>query len=109
MDKSDEIVTFPIYPDVESLFFQPQRSSTIKVDKSINEKVQEHVDRYDEYLPRAQRGLTLYGREKEERSDKFGAAGLVNFIPAVAYHFCLNLPAAFTKPGALTLADLCTY
>ena len=26
-------------------------------------------------------------------------AGLVNFIIAVAYHFCLNLPAAFSQPG----------
>ena len=25
--------------------------------------------------------------------------GLVNFAPAVAYHFCLNLPAAFSQPG----------
>ena len=25
--------------------------------------------------------------------------GLVNFVPAVAYHFCLNLPAAFLQPG----------
>ena len=23
----------------------------------------------------------------------------MNFVAAVAYHFCLNLPAAFTKPG----------
>ena len=68
VDKSDETVTFPNCPDVKSQFFQPQRSSTIKLDKSIDEKVQEHVDRYDEYLPRAQRGLTLYGREKEGRS-----------------------------------------
>ena len=35
-----------------------------------------------------------------ERSAKVSAPGLVNLIPAVAYHFCLNLPAAFTKPGA---------
>ena len=34
---------------------------------------------------------------------------MVNFITAVAYHFCLNLPAAFTQPGALTLANLCTH
>ena len=27
---------------------------------------------------------------------------LVNFDLAVAYHFCLNLPAAFTQPGALS-------
>ena len=43
-----------------------------------------------------------------QRLAKFGAPGLVNFITAVAYHFCLSLPAAFTQPGALTLADLCT-
>ena len=44
-----------------------------------------------------------------QRSAKVDAPGLVNFIPAVAYHFCLNLPAAFTKPGASTLADLCIF
>ena len=31
----------------------------------------------------------------------------MNFIIAVAYHFCPNLPGAFTQPGAPTLADLC--
>ena len=36
------------------------------------------------------------------------AKGLVNFIPAVAYHFCLSLPAAFMQPGASTSADLRT-
>ena len=25
--------------------------------------------------------------------------GLVNVVPAVAYLFCLNLPAAFSQPG----------
>ena len=40
-------------------------------------------------------------------SAKVGARGLKNFIPAVAYHFCLNLLAAFTQPGVPTLADLC--
>ena len=68
MDESDETVTFHNCPDVKSLFFQPQHSSTIKLDKSIDEMVQEHVDRYDEYLPWEQRGLALYGREKEGRS-----------------------------------------
>ena len=28
-----------------------------------------------------------------------GWAKLVNFVPGVVYHLCLNLPAAFTKPG----------
>ena len=42
--------------------------------------------------------------------DLIDAPGLVNFIPAVFLpsHFFLNLPAAFTQPGASTLADLCT-
>ena len=43
-----------------------------------------------------------------QRSAKVGAPGLVNFITAVAHHFCPSLPAAFTEPGASTLADLCT-
>ena len=43
-----------------------------------------------------------------QRSAKVGAPSLVKFVPAVAYHFCLNLPAAFTQPGASILVDLCT-
>ena len=35
------------------------------------------------------------------------AAGFAKFVPALAYHFCLKLPAAFTQPGAPTLANLC--
>ena len=35
-----------------------------------------------------------------QRSAKVGAPGLVNFITAVAYHFCPCLPAAFTQLGA---------
>ena len=35
------------------------------------------------------------------------AQGSVNFVPAVAYHFCLNLPAAFTQPRAHLLAEPC--
>ena len=34
--------------------------------------------------------------------------GLVNFVPAIAYHVCLSLPAAFTQPGQSLLAELCT-
>ena len=37
-----------------------------------------------------------------------GRAGLVNFVPAVAYHFCLAL-LAFTHPGACLLAKPCTF
>ena len=32
--------------------------------------------------------------------------GLENLVPAVAYHFSLNLPAAFLKPGNGNLAEL---
>ena len=40
-----------------------------------------------------------------QRLAKVGAPGLVNFITAVAYHFCPSLPTAFTQPGASTLAN----
>ena len=43
---------------------------------------------------------------KIQRSAEVGAPGLVNFITAVANNFCSILPAAFTQPGASTLADL---
>ena len=35
------------------------------------------------------------------------ALGLVNFVPALPYHFCLKLPAAFTQPGARLLVEPC--
>ena len=35
--------------------------------------------------------------------------GLVNFVPSVASHFCLSLPAAFMQPGQSILADLGFY
>ena len=31
--------------------------------------------------------------------------GLVNFVPAVAYHLCLNLPEKFLQPGNGNLAE----
>ena len=43
-----------------------------------------------------------------DRPAKVDASGLVNSIPAVAYHFCLNLATAFTQPGDCLLADLCS-
>ena len=30
------------------------------------------------------------------------------FVPDVAYHFCLNLPAEFTQPGRSLLAERCS-
>ena len=33
--------------------------------------------------------------------------GLVKFFPAVAYHLCLALPAAFTQHGEHLLAEPC--
>ena len=32
----------------------------------------------------------------------------MNLVPAVAYHFCLNLQAAFMQPGQSHLAESCT-
>ena len=32
-----------------------------------------------------------------------------SFVPAVAYHFYLALPAAFTQPGAQLLAQPCIF
>ena len=34
--------------------------------------------------------------------------GLVNFVPAVTYHFCLNLHEKYWQPGAHFLAHPCT-
>ena len=50
--------------------------------------------------------LKLY-ISKVDKLATVGAPGLVNFITAVAYHFCPGLLAAFTQPGASTLSDLC--
>ena len=66
-------------------------------------------------LPTAQLdfGANFSVLSKEHPTSSFlqrSAPGLVNFIPGAAYHFCpsLSFPAAFTQPGASTLADLCT-
>ena len=37
----------------------------------------------------------------------FYSSSAEDFFPAVAYHFCLALPAAFTQPGAHLLAQPC--
>ena len=47
VDQSYTTVTFPNCPDVATEFFQPQRTSTKKPDKSIDEKVKEALDVYD--------------------------------------------------------------
>ena len=44
---------------------------------------------------------------KLQGSAKRRSPGLVNFVAAVAYHFCLALPAAFTQSGGHLLADPC--
>ena len=33
-------------------------------------------------------------------------SGLVKFVPAVAYHFCLNLPATFSQPRTSIISVL---
>ena len=42
-----------------------------------------------------------------QSSAKVDAAGLVNFFPALAQHFCLASPAAFTQHGDHLSAELC--
>ena len=44
---------------------------------------------------------TIYTEPK-----KFFVCGLVNFVPAVAYLFYLNLPAAFSQPCTRTFFGL---
>ena len=41
------------------------------------------------------------------RGPRKWAPGLVNFVPALAYHICLALPAEFTQPGDHLLAEPC--
>ena len=58
--------------------------------------------------------IILYCKQFSYSNSTQGSAkrlqqGLVNSVPAVAYHFGLNLPAAFTQPGANLLAEICTY
>ena len=33
--------------------------------------------------------------------------GSVKFVPAVTYHFCLNLPATFSQPRTKKFSQLC--
>ena len=48
-------------------------------------------------------------RDHVQGSTNRRAPGLVNFVLALAYHFCLNLPAAFTQPRARLLVEPCRY
>ena len=41
-------------------------------------------------------------QENRNRLMLIDAPGLMDFVPALAYHFCVNLPSAFTQPGAST-------
>ena len=43
-----------------------------------------------------------------QSSAKRRSPGLVNFVTALAYLFCLDLPAAFTQPGSCILGEPCT-
>ena len=41
-------------------------------------------------------------------SAKLSFPRLVNFVPAVAYRFCLNMSSIFSQPGNSNWAELCT-
>ena len=40
--------------------------------------------------------------------EKVLVRGVVKFVPAVAYHFCLYLPTTFSQPRTKTFSQLCT-
>ena len=46
-------------------------------------------------------------RSSEDGWTKKWALGFVNFAPAVACHFCFNLPENFSQPGAHYLSQPC--
>ena len=51
----------------------------------------------------------MKGFDDVQGSAKRRSLGLVKFVIALAYHFCLALPAAFTQPGACLFAEPCIY
>ena len=55
----------------------------------------------------SQHEFNLYYLKKLQGSAKRRFPGLVNSVTAVAYHFCLDLPAAFTQLGVHLLAEFC--
>ena len=46
-------------------------------------------------------------KTRVQGSAKRRSPGLVNFVIALAYHFCLALPAVFPQPGDHLLAEPC--
>ena len=46
--------------------------------------------------------LGLKSLEHKRGSAKRWSPGMANFLTALAYHFCLAQPAAFTKPGDIS-------
>ena len=48
-----------------------------------------------------QHSFGQYQESNHTEPKKVFVRGLVNFVPAVAYLFCLNLPAAFSQPRSV--------
>ena len=59
-----------------------------------------------EFAPMKQARRTL---QQVQGSVNRRSPGLVNYVPALAYHLCLDLPAAFTQPGDHLLAEPCIF
>ena len=59
------------------------------------------------YTPLPPRPLPLQTSDVQGSTNR-RALGFVNFVLALAYHFCLNLLAAFSQPGARLLVEPCT-
>ena len=48
-----------------------------------------------------------YVQNQSQRPDYQATPILVNFVPAVAYHLCLSLPAPFSQPGNSLIVQRC--
>ena len=61
-----------------------------------------------EAMRNAQGFIKKKGKRRLQGTTEMLWPGLVSFVPALAYHFCLALPAAFTQPGVRLSAGPCT-
>ena len=75
---------------------------SISTDLLTNDNItRTSLSKADAIVSSDSRHLCVQGTTKRLRP------GLVNFVPALAYHFCLNLLNAFTKPGRSLLVVPC--
>ena len=94
--------------------YSPNKSSTIYQDTIHTSTSSQHILNLlpSQYWPKFDQTLMLVDFVERclisslwhwdiQRSAKVNAPGLVNFITAIAYHFCLTWPAALTQQHLL--------